>query len=207
MKMIDHTGKRFERLTVLRQDGLTVTGHKQWLCKCDCGNEVSYRGTLLTQGVAKSCGCLRADNGAKAFSKHGMYYHSAYSTWPKMMHRCHNVESDDYPDYGGRGITVCERWHDVVNFIEDMGERPAGMSIDRIDVDKGYEPGNCKWSTAKEQANNKRNTLYVEYEGKRCTISDIETLTGIAYKRLYHLIKMKNMTGDEAVKLLASNSS
>lgn len=110
MKTVDLTGKIFGKLTALHVVGLTKSGHKQWHCKCECGNEVDVRGTLLTQGGIKSCGCLRADNGKKAFSKHGFYYHPSYGTWARMMNRCHNPKSDDYAEYGGRGITVCERW-------------------------------------------------------------------------------------------------
>lgn len=186
MKVVDLTGKRFERLVVLSQDGLTNTGHKKWKCACDCGAEVSVRGTLLTQGLVKSCGCFQKDEGRRKLTKHGCYYHSAYAVWSHMMDRCYNPKSDDYPDYGRRGIKVCERWHDVKNFCSDMGERPKGMSIDRFpDVNGNYEPGNCRWADGRQQANNRRSNVFIEHEGRTQTIAEWASEFGIKRATLW----------------------
>lgn len=101
------------------------------------------------------------------------------------MNRCHNKSSDDYSDYGGRGIFVCERWHDVANFIEDMGERTKGASIDRIDNERGYEHGNCRWSNPTEQANNKRCNRRYKYDGKDMTIAQWERELGFSRGTLW----------------------
>lgn len=190
MKKSNFTGKVFGRLTVTGQSGLTKTGHSQWRCVCECGNEVDVRGTSLSQGHVKSCGCLRSDNAKEKSLRHGLYYHSSYSTWRSMMTRCFNTNSDDYAEYGARGITVCERWKDVANFIADMGERPAGASIDRIDNSKGYEPGNCRWSNPVLQSNNTRRNVYYEHAGKRLTVSQWERELGISRGTLW--LRLKN---------------
>lgn len=202
MRVVDHSGKKFGRLTVIGKDGKSTSGHVKWLCRCECGNEVSYRGTMLTQNVVQSCGCYRAERGAAMLEKHGMHGHKSYGVWARMMTRCFNENCEDFPDYGGRGITVCERWKSVENFVADMGERPEGMSIDRINVEAGYEPGNCRWATAKTQANNRRNTIRVEYDGALWSIGEIAEATGIAYKRLHHLIQTKKLSAMDAVTRL-----
>lgn len=181
MKIVDLTGSRFARLTVLKQDGLDKTGHKMWLCKCDCGNEVSYRGTLITKGEVLSCGCLRKDRGKKSLTKHGLYYHPLYATWVKMMARCYKECDPKYEIYGGRGISVCERWHVKENFFADMGERPAGMTLDRIDVNGNYEPSNCRWATPKTQSRNRTNTIYVDIGGITKTMAEWADIYDVKY--------------------------
>lgn len=203
MKVVDLTGKVFDRLTVISQAPFALNSrHKRWKCRCECGTEVEYRGTLLTRGDVKSCGCARRENGAKQMTKHGHYKHSAYRTWAHMMDRCHNPKSRDYPEYGGRGIVVCERWHDVANFIADMGERPAGASIDRIRNYNGYGPGNCRWSDPIEQANNTRKNVHIEVDGRRVTIAEAARHAGVKYKAFHYLIHTKKMTPEAAIKQL-----
>lgn len=145
-------GQRFGRLVVLELHG---QGHNaRWLCKCDCGKIAGLIGAKLRSGRVKSCGCAQ-HNG-----KHGHARKNCesptYISWTRMLSRCHDPNLDNYKHYGGRGITVCERWLSFENFLADMGERPANRSIDRINNDGNYEPGNCRWATSAEQHSNKR---------------------------------------------------
>lgn len=162
---INLVGKTFERLTVLRKE---LAG--KWLCRCSCGVEKSIPGPMLRYGKAKSCGCLRRElgraHGAKINLRHGEGSNGAetseYRTWAAMLSRCNNSQHAQFMDYGGRGITVCERWDpkkggSYENFLADMGRRPAeDFSIDREDNDEGYSPENCRWATDEQQNRNQR---------------------------------------------------
>jgi len=151
----DLSGKRFGRLVVVERKGHNLHGVILWLCQCDCGKHWIVRTDHLRSGKTRSCGCLYSErnNYKKSRTKE-------YRAWRNMIQRCTNPQHRDYKDYGGRGITVCERWlREFDMFMEDMGTAPSKeLSLDRINNDLGYSPENCKWSTAKEQANNKRNS-------------------------------------------------
>lgn len=162
----DMTGQRYGRLTCIAPLGSTSTG-MLWECHCDCGNVRNVvRGNLLSAGV-KSCGCLREEihKGNKHGLKNGRNVAvngkrinriGTYSSWEAMNNRCNNPNNNGYPDYGGRGIIICKRWSEFNNFLWDMGERPIGKTLDRIDVNGNYEKSNCKWSTPSEQNLNRR---------------------------------------------------
>lgn len=145
----DLTGKKFGNLTVLNDTGKRGKSYNViWNCLCDCGNEHEVNSGNLRSGMVKSCGCLNH----KATNKsHGMYKTPTYNSWVSMKVRCNRKKNDNYHRYGGRGIKVCERWMVFENFFADMGERPEGMTLDRIDNDGNYEQSNCKWSTKQEQ--------------------------------------------------------
>lgn len=146
-------GDRFGLLTATqeRQPGATRVQ-----CRCDCGAQVTPLAKNLAHGRTQSCGCLRRGAGNPNWNGDPKR-HALYSTWAGMKERCSNPRHISYPRYGGRGITVCDRWRDDFwAFVADMGDRPTGRSIDRIDNDRGYEPDNCRWATAHEQRANRR---------------------------------------------------
>lgn len=151
----DISGERHGRLSVIAPHDRDKHGKVRWQCKCDCGRSVIAVGSDLTKGHTTSCGCSRIGSTGKP--KHGLYGTPTYISWRSMNSRCHNPKARGYEFWGGRGISVCDEWRDSFSaFHEYMGDRPEGMSLDRIDNNGNYEPGNVRWATTAEQNRNKR---------------------------------------------------
>lgn len=159
-------GKRFGRLTVVKRDGSTKAKKRLWLCSCECGNERRIATGDLNSGAVVSCGCFNNEKVALLKFRHGQARAKKetreYISWKHMIGRCLNKNNAAFNDYGGRGITVCDRWLDFENFYSDMGAMPEGFSIERIDVNGNYEPSNCKWILKSRQATNRRSSVLTE---------------------------------------------
>jgi hypothetical protein len=157
MSRLSLKGMTFGKLTVVNLAGVEPKRKQtMWRCHCECGNTTIVYGRKLTGGNTKSCGCLRHFGGAH-LRTHGLSQEPEYKAWKNMRTRCLNFRNKNFADYGGRGITICERWDDFANFFTDMGARPTPQhTLDRIDNMRGYEPSNCHWVTRKAQANNRR---------------------------------------------------
>lgn len=176
-KIVDLTGKRFGRLTVIRQDGIASNMQSMWLCKCDCGNIKRIMYSNLTTASIKSCGCLRNE---KKKWKNQKEYQRLFSIFRGIKGRCYNHNDPAYKNYGARGIRVCEDWlktkglgfSNFYNWAIQNGYQDD-LSIDRIDVNGNYEPSNCRWATAKEQSNNKRNNRVINYQGETYTLTQL----------------------------------
>lgn len=172
-------GERFSRLVAVRPlDG--VVRHNRghwWLLRCDCGNDREAPAYLLREGRVTSCGCLALEQArAQGLSNrtHGATKTLEYKSWCHVKDRCTNPRAKKFPSYGGRGIKVCERWlKSFEAFFADMGQRPSPQhSIDRINNDGNYEPGNCRWATKKEQSRNQRTSVFFEHDGQRKTLGE-----------------------------------
>lgn len=185
---VDFIGRRFTRLTVLEFVGYKDLGNRtrpQFRCLCDCGTEVIRLYGGLHTGVTKSCGCLHRERR----TKHGGTGTKVYAVWRAMHERCVNPKVRNYPNYGGRGINVCERWKDYAAFRDDMGPRPDGGTLDRINNDGNYEPGNCRWATQREQMNNVRKNVRLTFRGETRTVSEWARRLGVTRDRLYWRLK------------------
>ena len=184
-KLIDMQGMRFGRLVVLRRDG-TKGKAATWECLCDCGNHCVTAGGSLRKGRSVSCGCWKREGYGGACRTHADTHSPEHNTWSKIIGRCKNKNDNAYHRYGGRGITVCDRWLKYENFLSDMGRRPSDAhSIDRIDNNGCYEPNNCRWATAAEQSRNRRSNVFVEVDGYKMVLKDAADKFGIPYKTVH----------------------
>lgn len=198
-------GTTFNRWTYLGHDRLTSQGVVS-LFRCACGTERIVKRSSVKTGQSKSCGCQRVDSARLQNRTHGRSKDgagSAYVSWSGLFRRCYNPKFSSYENYGGRGIKVCERWHRFENFLEDMGDRPPGTTLDRWpDKNGDYEPGNCRWATTSEQMFNTRRTIDVQHSGRRVTTGDLAKEAGISMDLIRHRLK-SGMTVNQAIN--ASN--
>lgn len=183
--MTDLTGKKFGRLVVIKQANRDKWGHLLWLCKCNCGKEKIIQSSHLITGHTKSCECIKKET---KNLKHGHHKTKTYTSWQAMKQRCTNPRVMNYNNYGGRGIKVCERWRKFENFLEDMGEVPRGLQIERKDNDGNYCQENCHWVTRKQQARNKRNNHLITYNDKQQCLATWAEEYNIKYHTLYYRI-------------------
>lgn len=162
-------GREFGNLKVIHE---YPPGEKLCLCRCDCGTETKViRGQLLS-GKTKSCGCLLLNGPVRHGHARSGHHSKTYRTWSQMIYRCSNPEDDSFKHYGGRGIKVCPRWADFENFLADMGERPDGVTIERVDNNGNYEPSNCRWASAKDQCRNRRSNRIFTINGTTACLAE-----------------------------------
>jgi hypothetical protein len=176
--LIDICGEKFGRWRVLGiHPERARHGHILWLCRCDCGTERTVRGDLLRYGLSTSCGCLAREKTSARMFRHGhagKKRSPTYRSWESMRRRCNNPNAHAYDRYGGQGIKVCERYNSFENLLTDMGVRPPGTSIDRIDSSRGYEPGNVHWATHSQQNLNRR---LPKRKRRRATLEELTRYT------------------------------
>lgn len=196
-RFIDKTGVRFGRLTALKVSRPGNGKRASWWCACDCGNALWVDSSDLGCGHTQSCGCLQSDRTSEANSTHRYALPGrvsrTYLTWQRAKDRCLNSDNKRYADYGGRGVAICDRWRDSFEaFLDDMGDAPEGMSLDRWpDLNGNYEPTNCRWATPQMQSDNRRNTIWVEHEGERVSLKSYAALRGVSYKALFNRVRYR----------------
>lgn len=188
-KIIDLTGQRFGRWLVIRAEGVNKFGSRLWLCECECGNRKVVNGSELRRGASKSCGCLNRELARERLYQHGEAGTAIYREWSRMKRRCRGTTAYDKSHYSDRGIKVCDQWtndfesfRDYVTGLPDY-EKP-GYSLDRIENDRGYEPGNVRWASPTTQANNRSNNIVLTYNGETHTQAEWARIVGIKYSTL-----------------------
>jgi hypothetical protein len=193
----DLTGKPFGRWKVLGYAGNKISNGRSrlmWTCLCRCGTFKEILGDNLTGNKTLSCGCWRSEKASVTSAKHGFSRVGKripeYKVWCGIIQRCTNQNYPKWKDYGGRGITICERWRDFPNFYKDIGPRPTPKhTVERINNEKGYEPGNVEWATKLVQGNNKRNNRLITFQGKTLTVSQWSRELNLPYFTLMYRIK------------------
>lgn len=182
--------QRFGRLIVIDYAGTNKGRHALWKCKCDCGNIIITTGNNLRSGNTESCGCMASERLVRRNTKHGESQTRLYKIWRGMHTRCENKNRPDSKYYVMRGVTVCDEWNSYETFRAWSMENGYNdsLSIDRIDNDKGYCPENCRWVTHKQQCNNRRNNIIVNYCGKNLTLAEYSDAIGIPYSTVYSTI-------------------
>lgn len=197
----DKTSERFDKLLVLSFAGVTPSRVAVWVCQCECGKVVEVRASNLRKQT--SCGCEARKNVSKAATTHGMTNTTEFNIWSGMRKRCRLVTDKYYPRYGGKGIDMADAWYDSFErFYEDMGARPGGCSIDRIDNSKGYSKENCRWASPKQQNRNRNSNHLLTFRGESKCISEWAEQTGIRKDTLRRRICVY---GWEVEKALTTN--
>lgn len=188
----DFSGQVFGRWTIVKRIGKVGS---LWLCKCECGTERAVQSATFKRGRSKSCGCYRDDVAENLHKRHGLSRTKPYITWTGMKQRCYNPNFEQYKDYGGRGITVCDEWREsFTKFYLDMGDAPENMTLDRIDNNGNYEKTNCRWASPVQQAENRRQQskeVRLTFAGITLTISDWAKRLNIPRTRIYSRLKSR----------------
>jgi hypothetical protein len=193
---IDRTGMTYGRLKVIGLGNKRRPNRIYWLCQCECGKKLQVLSQNLNNGSTQSCGCYSRDILIKRQTTHGMTKTPEFESWRSMLYRCNNKNYRQYKHYGGRGIRVCKRWNSFSNFYADMGARPAGTTLDRINTNRGYSKSNCRWATLKEQNRNSRSNVWIKYKGKKILVVELaKDKLGIKHnyhRKLMTLLKSSN---------------
>lgn len=198
-RLLNLEGHRYGSLVVLKYAGVSPGKAKcaLWLCRCECGVEKTFYSNALRSGGTSSCGCKKASRVSAARTTHGKSNSGEFNTWRSMISRTTNVKDPFYEIYGGRGITVCDKWkNSFIAFFEDMGPRPEGKTLDRIDNDKGYSPENCRWATKEEQSFNRRSTIKLTLNGEQVSRKEAARKLGIHVNTLRYWL-LKGLTPDQ----------
>lgn len=200
MGRLELIGRKFGRLLVIAQDCIK-NQRVFWLCQCDCGNEKSVNGSHLMNGAIKSCGCLQNEVRIQTHTIHGDHGTKEYIAWKSMKGRCYNENNEKYPNYGGRGIIVCERWlNSYDTFLSDMGRSPSNkLSLDRINTNGNYELGNCRWATSETQMNNMTTNRHITYKGETLNIGQWERRFNLTHGR-FRKQRFKGWDGEKIVE-------
>ncbi len=213
MKPLDIAGKKYGRISVIKKTGTSSNGKVLWECQCDCGKIIFCDGTRLKSGHTSSCGCLKRDymkNPVAAIShgnSRGGKRSREYTAWKNMRNRCQNPNVNCYHNYGGRGISVCDRWNNSFElFLSDMGKCPPGYSIERKENNGNYEPLNCHWASGTVQARNRRTNVWIEFSAGRITIVDAAIALSVKYNWLYWQIKKRHRALDEIIASLGMDA-
>lgn len=210
MKKLDLSGQFFGHLEALGPAvGRGRVPRTMWVCKCACGVLKVVATESLRAGLTKSCGCLRASQIRSRSLRHGhkVNYSGSgeYRCWQHAKSRCNNAKDKKFGDYGGRGITMCPKWeNDFGSFLEDMGPRPPDTSLDRIDNNGNYEPGNCRWATPKEQSLNRRVNVWLEFRGERMTLSQFAERLHVDPRKVHALFRYRHRSPEEIWQRLKS---
>ena len=212
-KVIDLTGQRFGRLTVVErsEDHVSPCGHRQtkWLCKCDCGNSVYVSGSNLKASHVQSCGCLVRDIAKSSHMTHGARRTRLYNIWRGMKKRCRNANDPFFADYGGRGISICNEWEHNFQLFYDWAMANGykeNLTIDRIDNEKGYCPENCRWATMKIQSRNRRGNHLLTFRGITRPIQEWAEIMGIPHTALRKRLKYGWSVEDALTKPIKNKS-
>jgi hypothetical protein len=184
MKLIDLAGQTFGRLKVIALAHDRRGGQAMWSCVCSCGEGKVVFGSSLRRGESRSCGCLARELSSLRATRHGYardgIANRSYATWTAMRARCRSAKHPAWHNYGGRGIVVCPRWLTFENFLADMGDKPEGLELDRVDNDGNYEPGNCRWVNHVEQNQNRRDSYRVAYDGRTQCLTALSQESGFS---------------------------
>lgn len=188
MKRLDLAGKKFWFWTVKNFNGVTANGHSQWLCVCECGTEKLVTGWNLKAGHAKSCGCKTSEIIKISSTTHGLAKSPLHKIWLGMKTRCYNKNTASYVNYGARGIKVCDEWlNSFETFYKDMSDDfSLGLTIERKDVNKNYSKDNCKWIPKAEQSKNRTNTIWINTEKGKMTITEAAKYAGVSWYCIYN---------------------
>lgn len=201
---VNHSGKKFGSWTVLGFHSRAKHGQAIWMCRCACGTEKPVIMSSMQKGKSTSCGCEATSKRVLKQTKHGMAGTPTYKSWHQMHQRCEGKSGHEY--YKDSGITVCERWASFDSFYADMGDRPPGTTLDRIDGSKGYEPGNCRWASALTQANNRKTNIRELVNGVDLTPAEAARKFNVHISMVRHRMR-KGWTLEQAVSVASQRNS